>query len=220
MSGTRAEIMTRLKAACPHADDGIVRDRLSRHPRNLVPRRAMPVGDDANALFVDMARQAAASVSELKSRDEIPAAAAAFLRQHDLPEKLRLAADARLAGLDWGGLETIGGPAGADDTAALSHAFCGIAETGTLMMLSGPDNPVSLNFLPDNHLVVLEAGGIVGAYEDAWDRLREKMGESAMPRAVNWITGPSRTADIEQTLVLGAHGPRRLHILLIREQDA
>jgi L-lactate dehydrogenase complex protein LldG len=38
-----------------------------------------------------------------------------------------------------------------------------------------------------------------------------------MPRNVNWITGPSRTADIEQTLLLGAHGPQRLHIVIVDE---
>ena len=96
---------------------------------------------------------------------------------------------------------------------SLTHAFAGIAETGTLMLRSGADAPTTLNFLPDTNIVLIEAGRIVGAYEEAWAMLRAAGG--AMPRTVNFITGPSRSADIEQTLQLGAHGPRRLHILLL-----
>ena len=87
------------------------------------------------------------------------------------------------------------------------------------MLLSGPECPTTLAFLPETHVVVLDAGRIVGAYEDAWARLRVER-PNAMPRSVNWITGPSRTADIEQTLFLGAHGPRRLHIVIVRDQEA
>ena len=82
------------------------------------------------------------------------------------------------------------------------------------MMKSGPAHPTTLNFLPDTHVVVLRASQIVGSYEDAWDRLR---GGEAMPRTVNFITGPSRTGDIEQTIFLGAHGPRRMHIVMVED---
>src|SRR3546814_19426494 len=94
-------------------------------------------------------------------------------------------------------------------------AFAGIAETGTVMMASGPDAPITLNFLPENHVVVLRASQVTGTYEEAWQRLREARWRGVMPRAVNLITGPSRTGDIEQTLLLGTHGPRRLHVLLV-----
>jgi L-lactate dehydrogenase complex protein LldG len=99
----------------------------------------------------------------------------------------------------------------------VSHAFAAVAETGTLAMTSGADNPTSLNFLPDNHVVVVEASDVAGDYETVWRRLREKFGDGVMPRAVNLITGPSRSADIEQTLILGAHGPRRLHVIVVGE---
>ena len=94
-------------------------------------------------------------------------------------------------------------------------AFAGIAETGTLVTASGPDHPVTLNLLPDTHVVVLREADIVSGYEDVWDRLRTRFGKDRMPRTVNTITGPSRTADIEQKIEMGAHGPRRLHILVI-----
>ncbi|MFZ1413852.1 MAG: LUD domain-containing protein, partial [Defluviicoccus sp.] len=103
------------------------------------------------------------------------------------------------------------------DRASVVIAFAGIAETGTVMLLSSPSSPATLNFLPEMHIVILPEAAIVGAYEDAWTNLRATLGPGVMPRVVNWITGPSRTADIEQTLLLGAHGPRLLHILLLAE---
>ena len=85
------------------------------------------------------------------------------------------------------------------------------------MLTSGPDNPTTLNFLPENHIIALPASRICATYEDAWDAMRAIYGGGIMPRAVNFITGPSRTADIEQTLLMGAHGPRRLHVILIED---
>ena len=101
----------------------------------------------------------------------------------------------------------------------------GFAETGTLMMASGPDHPSTLNFLPETHIVVLPAARIGGAYEEGWAHLRAEAargdgeGDGFMPRTVNLVTGPSRTADIEQTIALGAHGPRRLHIVIVEGDE-
>jgi L-lactate dehydrogenase complex protein LldG len=64
-------------------------------------------------------------------------------------------------------------------------------------------------------MVVLLESRIVGPYEQAWDLLHSELG--AMPRTVNFVTGPSRSGDIEQTLYMGAHGPLQVHILLVRE---
>jgi L-lactate dehydrogenase complex protein LldG len=83
------------------------------------------------------------------------------------------------------------------------------------MLISGAETPTTLNFLPDTHIVVVGADQVVATYEDGWDRLRTHGG---MPRAINFITGPSRTGDIEQRIELGAHGPRRLHIILIDDR--
>ena len=81
------------------------------------------------------------------------------------------------------------------------------------MLPSAPERPTTLNLLPDTAIAVLRASRLVGALEEAWDLLREDAG--VMPRNVMLVTGPSRSADIEQTLELGAHGPRRLHVVLI-----
>jgi len=143
---------------------------------------------------------------------------ARYLREHNLPASLRMGADERLNGLDWSGvaMEVSQGPSAGDDLNGLSHAFGAIAETGTLAMVSGADNPTTLNFLPDNHIVVLREADLAGDAETLWDRLRARYGKGLAPRTVNLITGPSRSGDIEQQIVLGAHGPRRLHIIILR----
>jgi len=196
--------------------------RLATHPRNLVPRRALLPHGQQVALFVEMAGRAAATIDRRASLAEVPAAVADFLAAQNLPARIKLAPDPALAALPWSErtlLEVETGIAAASDTASVTAAFAGVAETGTLMLLSGPQSPTTLNFLPDNHIVVLRAEQVVGPFEDAWDRLRAAQAQGAMPRTVNLITGPSRSADIEQQLQMGAHGPRRLHIILVADDE-
>jgi len=195
-----------------------VADRISGHPRGVIPARGQVSGQERIALFVRMVEAAAGSVARLDDRAGVPAAVAEFLRQNNLPMAVRRGADPRLAGLPWeraGTLEVSTAPWDASALSSVSHALSGVAETGTLALVSGPDNPTRLNFLPDNHIVVIDAKDIVGDYESIWPRLREKFGDRMMPRVVNFITGPSRSADIEQTLIMGAHGPRRLHVIVV-----
>jgi L-lactate dehydrogenase complex protein LldG len=131
-----------------------------------------------------------------------------------------MGADKRLDAMPWDAtsLEVSRGRSEGQDLNAVSHAFGGVAETGSLVMVSGPDNPSTLNFLPDNHIVVVQAKDLASDYESIWTKIRFAYGKSGMPRTVNWITGPSRSGDIEQTLLLGAHGPRRLHIVVVRDE--
>ena len=112
-------------------------------------------------------------------------------------------------------IEVSHGASDGSDAVSVSHAYAGIAETGTLVMTSGPDNPTTLNFLPETEIAVVTAADIAGDYESVWDRLQPVGGESRLPRTVNLITGPSRSGDIEQILLLGAHGPRNLHIIVV-----
>ncbi len=195
----------------------VVSDRLAGHPRGVIPARGQRPAKERLDLFVAMVEAAAGSVARVENPADVPAEVSAFLRQHNLPMAAQRGADPLLAALPWaqaGTLEVSTARTAANQLASVSHAFGAVAETGTVVMLSGPDNPTSLNFLPDNHIVVLEAKEVVGDYEAVFPRLREKFG-AAMPRAVNLITGPSRSADIEQTLILGAHGPRRLHVIVV-----
>lgn len=131
---------------------------------------------------------------------------AGYLGAQNLPSRLVAAPHPLLDAVEWSaGWQVASRGAGGDDRVGLAVAFCSIAESGSLVLLSGPDSPTTLNFLP--------AGRIVPRMEDAWDLLRGERGE--LPRAINIVSGPSRTADVEQTIQLGAHGPRRLHVLLL-----
>ncbi len=181
----------------------------------VIPARGQ---GDRLAVFTAEALLADATVDEAGGVADVPARVAGYLEGHSLPAIIKAAPG--LKPIPWRDhLEVAFGAADPADAVGVSGAFAGIAETGTVMLLSGPECPTTLAFLPETHIVVLEAPRIVGAYEDAWARLRVER-PNAMPRSVNWITGPSRTADIEQTLFLGAHGPRRLHIVIVRDQEA
>ena len=117
--------------------------------------------------------------------------------------------------LDWrgAGLAIEARPANGDDQIGITGTYCAIAETGTLMLLSGPDTHPGTSLLPETHIALVPIARILRSMEDAWDLLRKERGE--LPRQVAFVSGPSRTADIEMTLVLGIHGPYRVHIILV-----
>jgi L-lactate dehydrogenase complex protein LldG len=196
-----------------------VEARLAQPPRGpSVARAALPQADKV-ALFCQWAEANNATIARV-SPDQVPAEIVNYLALNNLPARAAMAPGADLDRFDWAGHKMLSlrkGRAEGSDHVSITGAFAGIAETGTLVMASGPDHPVTLNLLPDTHVVVLRESDIVGGYEDVWSRLRQRYGKDCMPRTVNTITGPSRTGDIEQTIELGAHGPRRMHILVVRE---
>ena len=195
----------------------IVIARLESAPKGVIPARGQLPPAGQRALFRKMAEKVSASVVEIVSRDDVPKAIAEFLRGHNLPAVVRIGEDPLLTRLPWDTtpLEVTRGASDGNDPVSVSHAVVGIAESGTLVVTSGLENPTTLNFLPETHIVVLAAKDVVGDYEAAWAKLRAHYGKGALPRTVNLITGPSRSGDIEQTIILGAHGPRRLHIIIV-----
>ncbi|MBI3709743.1 MAG: lactate utilization protein [Proteobacteria bacterium] len=202
--------------------------RLARPQAGPIPARS--AGRDRRGLvelFDSQACEVHATVARVASLADVPAAIGDYLARQNLPAEMTAAPDKLLDGIPWDRrplLRLKRGKPDPADAVGLSAAFAGIAETGTLMLISGAHSPSTLNFLPDTHVVVLPAARLVGPLEEAWKRLRAatgamKLAGAAMPRTVNFITGPSRSADIELTLQLGAHGPRRLHIVVV-EDDA
>lgn len=212
MSDSRTAILGRISLALGHvatADAPDIMQRMSGHARGPQPRW----GEADRERFLAKLAKVAGTHAAVASHAEIANAIADYFTTHHLPQRLCVAPHPLLAGIVWPeGWQVESRHTRGDDRIGLAAAFCGIAETGSLMLLSGPESPTTLNFLPDDFLCLLPANRIVPRLEDAWALLRAERG--VMPRATNIITGPSRTADVEQTIQLGAHGPRRLHVLL------
>ena len=192
--------------------------RLRDHPENLVPERGRTGGDSRIELFTRMLEGQSATVSHAKSPKEVPDIVANYLREHNLPAEFRSGSDPLILEIPWDEAPSLTRHTGrgqGSDAVSLSRACTAAAETGTLFLVSGSDNPTTLNFLPDTHIVVIRKKDILGSYEDAWNVVRGTYGEGNMPRTVNLVSGPSRTADIDQIIVMGAHGPRRLHVIIL-----
>lgn len=197
-----------------------VSERLVKAPKGLIPARGQLDQAGRVALFSAMAEKVFASVAHVAGPDDVPQAVAEYLRSRNLPAVLRMGADPRLASMPWRKQKALAVRTGAsdgDDEVGVSHALGGVAESGTLALVSGRDNPTTINFLPEHHIVVLDAKDIAGDLETVIARVRRRYGKGAMPRTLNFITGPSRSGDIEQKLLLGAHGPRALHIIVVGE---
>jgi L-lactate dehydrogenase complex protein LldG len=204
------------RGALPPDQAAMLRGRLAQHPRHLIPARSRLPAAQQVELFVRNVEKEFGSVTRVADLDEVPGAVVDYLAGQNLPGRVVMAPHPELQAIPWSArplLEVREGRAEASDAVSVQHGFAGIAETGTLMLPGGPERPVTLNLLAETEVVVLRASAVVGAYEEGWDRLRAEIGD--MPRNVMFITGPSRSADIEQTLELGAHGPRRLHVVLI-----
>jgi len=222
MAGQRHSMLDAIRGALGStADDGTrqqaVETRIANRRRGPVPARTKGDAATLTALFSSKAIEAAATVTTVASLEEVPQAIARYLRDNNLPSTLRLDPDPALEALPWDRapmLETSAGPSDGSHDNAVTFCEAGIAETGTLMLASGERHASGLAFLPETHVVVIRKSQIVGGLEDAWDALRTSRGAD-WPRAVHFVTGPSRSADIEQTLQMGAHGPKRLHIVLV-----
>jgi L-lactate dehydrogenase complex protein LldG len=189
------------RSPLPPDQQAMLAARMAAHPRHLIPARGQLDLPGRIALFTHYVEREFGTVAHLAAPEDVPAAIAAYLAGHNLPPTLVAGPHPMLQAIPFAAnpLLTIRfGTATPTDTVSLQHAFAGIAETG--------------NLLPDHAIVLLRAADILPSYEDAFDRLRES---GPMPRNVMLVTGPSRSADIEQTLELGAHGPRFLHVLIV-----
>jgi len=213
MSSARDDILSTIRRSLgvtgsERTRQGIVDERIDRAPKGVVPKRGQVSGRERIDLFRAQVEAALATITEVASAAEVPAAVADFLRGHNLPATIRRGDDPRLSAMPWAdtALEVTSGVSEGRDLNAVSHAFGGVAETGTLVMVSGPENPSTLNFLPDNHIVVVNARDLQGDYETAWSKLRMAYGKGEMPRTVNFITGPSRSGDIELARELEREG--------------
>ena len=222
---SRARILEGIRATLNASSGATVRrrsvaQRLAQplaHPR---PRRAMREGAERVAQFKQFQSALGVDVIDVASAGEVPLAIAGYLAALDMPQRLRCGSDPQLAAFPWDSAASLVVDRGAGeegDAAGLSRAIAGVAETGTLVLASGSGSPVTVGLLPETHVVVLRADAIVASYEEACARVLEA-NAGAMPRTLNLVTGASRTGDIGGKIVMGAHGPRRLAVILIASE--
>ena len=230
----RENILARIRArqgkpaARTAAEREAVRSHIQAHPGSPRPRMEW----DPVARFRERALGLASTVDKVDAPAAVPDAVARYLESSGLPRAAVCWQE--LLALDWSGagIRVEARAARDTDLVGITGAFCAIAETGTLMSVSGRDTPAATSLLPETHVAVVRTSRIVRGMEEAWQLVRDEFGQTAeggavpkslaggaktvaLPRAVTFISGPSRTADIEQTVTLGAHGPYRVHIILV-----
>ena len=234
MSGAREQILGRIRSRL--GDDNRAKSEKSvadwmakpgpKDGINPIPARGQLEGDKLVGLFRDMVIASAASVDEVASPDDVPAAVSAWLADNNLPSEAVMSPDKRMDDIPWADQALLSlrrDRARIEDAVGITPVHSAVAETGTLMMTSGEETPTTLNFIPDNHVAIVRKSEIVGTYEEGWARIREREPREGdgnfMPRTVNMVTGPSRSGDIDKTLFMGAHGPRRLHVIIVDDGE-
>lgn len=214
-SAARAAIFSRIRQAQNRpaeptpAELEQVRHYLDHHTAGPRP----DFGSDLVARFCQQAERTSQTLDRVATLEDVPQAAARYLASLGLPQQA--IAWQTLTGLPWqqAGVELAFRKPVNEDLVGITGCFCAVAETGTLMLLSGPETFSSAALLPETHIAIVPVSRIVGSIEDAFALAKAERG--GLPRATNFISGPSRTGDIEQTIVLGAHGPYRVHVILV-----
>lgn len=215
----RENILARIRArqgkspVATEAERAAVVTHIRAHPGSARPRMDW----DPVVRFRERALGLASSVDEVETLPAVPAAVSRYLGASGLPRAAVCWQE--LGALDWSGagIQVEARAARDTDLVGITGAFCAVAETGTLMTVSGRETPAAVSLLPETHVAVVRASRIVRGMEEAWQLARSELGR--LPRAVNFISGPSRTADIEQTVTLGAHGPYRVHVIVVTRAD-
>ncbi len=209
----RDNILGRIRTALGKNEREAAREAAQAYIAQHAPGPRPRADWDLVARFRERVLNLASSVDQVASVNEVPRAVAHYLRENKLP--LQAVCWPEFTQLDWTaqGMIVTAQPAKESDLVGITGALCAIAETGTLVLLSGKNTPPATSLLPETHVAVVRISRIVKNMEEAWGLLRGEY--PVMPRAVNFVSGPSRTADIEQTVTLGAHGPYRVHIVLV-----
>ncbi|HEX9586043.1 MAG TPA: LUD domain-containing protein [Gammaproteobacteria bacterium] len=216
MSTRRERVLADIREALkrrgplPSSVTDALETRLTKPRPNLKPA----IHGDPAEQFIRKVEAVHGALTRVEDIVQVSAVVAGHVEQHGLPFELVVAPDPELEAIAWSNRFAVERRAARGaDRVSVTGAFAGVAETGSLVLLSGPESPTTLNFLPDDHIIVLRTARIVLHMEDVWARIRREC--VSMPRTVNFITGPSKTADVELTIQEGAHGPRRLHVILV-----
>ena len=207
-ANSRESILNRIRKFTGRDETAGIPEKLWSVP---APRYAVDFAQDIVASFtsrLDAVHGTLQIVSDIKS---VPDAVDDYLSEAGEASIQELVVHKALTSLEWGSWSVDCRKAVKSDRVSVTLAYAGIAETGTVVMVSSPESPTSQSYLPDTNIVVLRESRLLATVEPLWPLLENQ------PRALNFITGPSKTADIEQTIVYGAHGPRRFHVILVKD---
>jgi L-lactate dehydrogenase complex protein LldG len=215
---SRENILARIRAlqgrkggAPDDTEMASVREAITRRTPGPLPSIARD--PDPVAQFRRECDRVATTHTEAHNWADVPADVARYLEANELERRVLVWHE--LADLDWAGagIAIDDRAAQGTDSTSVTTCFCAIAETGTVLLLSSPGTPKATALLPETHICLVSRARLVATMEDAFALVRKEKGE--LPRATWFISGPSRTADIEQTIVIGAHGPYRTHVILL-----
>lgn len=222
MSG-RDKILAKVRRSLGVSGDDAARrsavaQRLGEAKPGVIPARGQLPLEERIALFSKYAEKYGATIARIGAITDLPGEVSRYLSSRNLPASVRVGDDRLLDAANFGSepvLTVLRGASDGTDLAGVSHARGAVAESGTLVLASGPDNPVTITFLPEHHIVAVRATDVGGSLEEALAGIAAAYGKGEMPRTVNFVTGPSRSGDIEQKIIMGAHGPRAVHIVII-----
>lgn len=209
----RDKILSAIRGARP-----ILKSGSSGTPRPEL--QLTPPPDDPEVLverFMSLAREEAATTERVPQAADVPAAVLRYLRSEQLAPRLITTGNARSSVIDWtsaAGLDCVAEPVGTDGDTVVTGCYAGVAEAGAVVTLSSIDHPSEFNFLAATHIVIVQASVVLASFEELWSRLRMDYPDS-WPRMMNFIVGPSRTADLGVPSRLGAHSPARVHIIVV-----
>jgi L-lactate dehydrogenase complex protein LldG len=203
-----AGIRTRLGVSARSPTDALAAERA-----RLLPPAFVRTAPDLAVLFMEKLKTTAAGISLLPSVAGLPQHIAELLHERGLPPVLHLAEEPVLRALGWqgAGIQLRDGLELMRSGTVVSGGAAGVAETGSLLITTaGPTQPEH-NLFAELHVVVIERSRIVATIEDAWCVATA----AGVPRGILFVSGPSRTGDIEMTLELGVHGALAVHVVLI-----
>ncbi len=212
----RTELMGKLRRASDNTSAEQIKARLS--SLGTAPAPPLPGRDIIEAFLINVLKNQG-SIDCATDRSSAVSAVARHLHETFRTRKLVVSNDSRLAAMPWrdGGVLPRFGAAEQGENASLSYAKLGVAETGSVVTYTGRENPAANNLLVEVHIVLLDVVDLMANLDDAWLRISTDMEKSGRPRGINVISGPSSTADISAQLVMGAHGPRGWHVILMGE---
>jgi len=188
----------------------LVRANIRDHSIGPQPNAAR--AEDSVALFKSECTRLLTTFAEVNEAD-VPGEVARYCDDANIRKDIAGWSEYSLWGWQSASINYAARAANKDDKIGFTGCFCAIAETGTLLLLSSPAQPKLNALLPETHICVVSKSRIVRTMEDAFALVRKEIGEP--PRSMFFASGPSRTADIEQTIVIGAHGPYRVHVILV-----